>query len=214
MGRSKYQCHFNGCPSTAEFEGHVTIWYKGLDGRPVPLEMKSTAHVCGHHRIALTRSLTSERAKEQMANQLTSNFGPPDFDSLTVEFKEIQREKTVLELGTRRIVTCDRVNMEGDAPEPCIFLAKWQVVLMVRSHGDTKKTRPKPVLLNFCVCNKHRKDMKVEDFTDPRTKSQLVGQLVALGFPMPNFKLMELTYEEMIDGRRVDPAKFMRDRSE
>ena len=132
MGRERHQCHFDGCDSPAEYEGHVKLWYKGLDGRPVPMEMKATALVCARHRVACATSIITERNKEMLAQQLTPSIGKPDFDSMTIEFHEIPRDKTVIELGyvpPPQFVQCSKMLPEVNGKqEQCKMPARWQVM--------------------------------------------------------------------------------------
>src|SRR5712671_1471822 len=214
MGVGK-QCHIEGCDSMAEYEAHVKLWYKGQDGRPVPLEMKASAIVCAAHRVKCATIITSDQNKAMLSDQLIANgLGKPDFDSIQLEFKLLPRERTVLDLDYKppeRFMQCGRQDAEQ---ERCKNPAQWQVVLGIKSIG-MRKTSPVAahVLTNLCVCNKHKKLLKPEDFSgDLSIRSIVTGQLAGTGFPMPDWKLLELEYQLVKGGNLADTAAFMREK--
>ena len=214
MGREQHQCHFNGCDSTAEWELHLRLWYKGLNGKNLPLDMKSSAIVCSAHRVACMKSLQTERYKEDLADQLkANNFPAPDFDSVTIEARPIRREKTALEIAMlprSQVTRCGKMEGEAGKEEQCGMPARWQAVLSVRNIGQNKSHRPNHLLLNLCLCNKHKAGVTVENFTDLKTRSLLTGKMAEMNMAMPDWKTAELQFEEMTDSKMVDPAEFSR----
>lgn len=217
MGRNRHQCHYDGCDSTAEWELHMRLWYKGIDGRPLPLDMKASAQVCGRHRVACIASLTTENQKTMIAGQLKRlNLPKPDFNSMTIECRPIERPLTAIEIAMlpkSRIIQCGQMEGVGEAQAQCAMPAQWQTVLKMRNIGQNRTHRPTQLLMNLCVCNKHRQSLKPEDFTDLKTRSMLTGALAEMGLTLPDWKTLELDFEEMKGGKPVDPADFARVRA-
>lgn len=206
------QCRIEGCDSPAEFQAHMKLWYRGLDGQPISLDMAASPHVCGKHRPRLLALLSSEKNKEMIAEQLIANkLGAPDFSSMTIDFQPIHREKTILEIGYEPppspIERCGRIEAETGR---CTNPAQWQVALAVRNRGWKLSHTPHRMLMNLCVCHKHKQSLTPEDFTrDASTRATLMNELAKVGVPMPDWKLLQIEYQPMKHGRKIDPLAFV-----
>jgi hypothetical protein len=137
---------------------------------------------------------------------LDAGIPPPDFESAKIEFHPIVRERKPLVIENQppaRIMSCD---IEG-----CVLPAKYQIGLHLFRIGSSKTGKEDAkTLLNLCVCEKDRKDLTIEDILTPEGKSKLLGQLTQQGFPIPDFKRTRLEFIPLTDGRKVDPAAYMR----
>ena len=159
--------------------------------------------------------LCTEPKRAEIAAQLKlQNLPDPDFNSMSVEARPIVREKTALEIGfmPKHLVTkCSQIlNPNTEAQARCSMPAQHQLVLLIRGMGQNKTHRPTPLLMNLCLCNAHKKELKVEDFQDLKTRSLLTGQLANMGMVMPNFKTLEMDFMPMKNGQPVEISEFQR----
>lgn len=197
--RRKHQCHIAGCDSQATHEPHVFLHYRNREGRTCAIEMKGTSLVCEKHRATYTQLLYNNTNKDLIADQLIKNNMPaPNFDSMTIEFRELQRERTVIELHSTRpapaveIIRCGREQIgEGQCTNP----AQWQVVFKVWKYGTRKNDSHTRLLINLHLCNKCKKLTKPEDFSDdPDLRARMTAQLAKLGHPMVDWKMFDLEF--------------------
>lgn len=199
--RRARQCHKPGCDSQAVAQAHLRLWFSGLRGQPLPLDMASTVNICLAHRAWAAQWLMSPANKEAIAKGLAAhNLGEPDYSSAEVAFVELERPRSVIELDSCRIIVCDLAD--------CILPAKFQVALKLWQIGQGRNAKPMQALINYCVCNRHRGELKADQVLDRAGKSKVLGELTKRGVAMPDFRRAELAFIPLVSGKRVDPAAF------
>lgn len=208
--RFKQQCHIQGCDSMAHWEPHVRLWYRGLDGRPLPLDMKASCWVCDKHRSKVAQLLSSIQNKSMIAEQLVAqNLGQPDFSSMQIKFEPIYREPTVIEIAAPKAVRCGRQENEA---EQCANPAAWQVYFKVWGVGQRRTGSFQKLLINLHLCNKCKKITAPEDFmNDRKFKSDVTASLAKVGCSMPDWKTMEIGFIAMKNNQPIDPDRFVRE---
>lgn len=209
--RKRHQCCVRGCDSAATHEPHIKLWYRNLQGEPTPLSMRGSG-ICENHRGMYTTLLHSNTNKSMIAEQLHKmQLPPPDFDSLTIEFREIPRERTVIELHpvvpAPAIIRCGR---EQPGEGRCTNPAQWQVVIVARPFGVHKSSSQSTrLLMNLHLCNKCKKITKPEDFSgDPDVQAQIASQLTMLNHPIINWKTLDLDFVKITN---KEPSVVLRE---
>ena len=199
--RRSHQCSKAGCDSEARWQLFVRFVTTTPKGNLIPMTGESTIKVCDRHREAACESFLSERNLDAFAIGLAKeNLGVPHPANIQFEFAEIKRPSAPLEINSM-IAQCDRTG--------CVNPAKWQIVLKLWAIGQTKaRHEPSKALISLCVCQRHRQESTVKNVLSQEAKSKLTVQLAERGFPMPDFRLAELEFIEVKDGRKTEPSKF------
>lgn len=203
MSRKRHQCSFDGCDSEQEFEVRMRVWTTGHPS--IEFECPTSLKMCAAHRTKAAEYLLNEVNRAHFTKVLLDQaLPPPNWESARIEFVPMPQALPVIVNTTRVITQCDF----GDQDARCVLPAKYQVAVRVFRFGS--KTAHADMLTSICTCLKHKPILKLEHVLTPENKSTFLGMLTRRGFPLPDFKRSELSFVDMVEGRKADPAEFER----
>jgi hypothetical protein len=205
MSRREHQC--KACDSEAEFMVNLRVRTIAPPmGESIEFDAKSTLKCCNNHRQKMADVLLHHTNREEMDKTIAAQqMAPLDWATAKVEYIPIPKAAPIIAVSAGQLLKrCDL----GDEKARCVLPAKYQISFRVFRFGS--KRDHIDMLSNVCVCEAHRRTLKVEHVLTDKTKSELLGTLTKRGFAMPEFDRTEMTFHVMTKGRKIDPAAFER----